>query len=183
MRAWLSLKSVLSPYLITPTDSYGGVLENRARFVFEVLDAVRETVGADYPVLIKINSCDFMPDSFSAEDCLEVCRNLEARGLDAVELSGGIPPAGPKLFPVRIVDVEQGGSVYYEEAAKRIKQALRIPVLLVGGIRYPEKALALVEDGVCDMISLSRPLIREPGLLARWLAGDKTRAACVSCEF
>ena len=176
------LSQFLSPYYNRRTDDYGGTLSGRARMVYEVYDAVRNAVGEDYPVLIKINSEDFVPDGFSQEECREVCRELERRGLNGVELSGGIPPAGAALSPVRVQDTADGDKVYYEDAARQLKAVLRIPVVLVGGVRLPAKALSLIESGTCDMISLSRPLIREPGLLSRWLAGDGTRAACVSCN-
>ncbi len=176
------LSQFLSPYYNCRTDDYGGALPNRARMVYEVYDAVRAAVGEDYPVLIKINSEDFVPGGFSQEECRTVCLELEKRGLNAIELSGGIPPAGAALSPVRVQDVAAGEKVYYEDAARKLKAVLHIPVILVGGVREPDKALSLIESGVCDMISLSRPLIREPGLLSRWLAGDRTRTACVSCN-
>ncbi len=176
------LSQFLSPCYNRRTDSYGGSLANRARMLYEVYDAVRSAVGREFPVLVKINSADFAEGGFSPEECIEVCLELEKRGLNAVELSGGIPPAGPGLSPIRLEDVRDGGKVYYEDTARRLKAVSGIPVILVGGIRYPEKALSLVESGACDMISLSRPLIREPGLLCRWLAGDGIRSACVSCN-
>ena len=176
------LSQFLSPCYNRRTDFYGGSLANRARMLYEVYDAVRNAVGRDFPVLVKINSADFAEGGFSPEECIEVCRRLEKRGLNAVELSGGIPLAGPKLSPIRLEDVPNGGKVYYEDTARRLKAVLQIPVILVGGTRDPEKARSLIEDGACDMISLSRPLIREPGLLCRWLAGDRSRAACVSCN-
>ena len=176
------LSQFLSPYYNRRMDDYGGALPNRARMVYEVYEAVRAAVGKDYPVLIKINSEDFVPGGFSEEECCEVCRELEKRGLNAVELSGGIPPAGAALSPIRLQNVGKGENVYYEGTARKLKAVLNIPVILVGGVRDPGKASSLLETRACDMISLSRPLIREPGLLSRWLAGDGTSAACVSCN-
>ena len=88
------LSQFLSPYYNRRTDDHGGTLSGRARMVYEVYDAVRNAVGEDYPVLIKINSEDFVPGGFSQEECRTVCLELEKRGLNAIELSGGIPPAG-----------------------------------------------------------------------------------------
>ncbi len=159
-------------------DLYGGTLENRARFLYEVYDAVRSAVGADFPVLLKINSCDFADDGFLPEECVTVCRELEARGLDAVELSGGIPWAPSEFSSVR----RAGEPPYYLETATLVNKALTIPVLLVGGIRRFETACHLLNSGHCDMVSFCRPLIAEPDLIARWQSGDHAPAACVSCN-
>jgi 2,4-dienoyl-CoA reductase-like NADH-dependent reductase (Old Yellow Enzyme family) len=70
--------------------------------------------------------------------------------------------------------------VYYKEAAERLKKELKIPVILVGGIRSFEDADELVKQGIADYISLSRPLIREPDLIKRWKSGDLRNSACIS---
>jgi len=172
----------LSPFYNRRADAYGGPLENRARLLYEILDAVRAEVGGGFPVLAKINTGDFVPGGFSREECAAVCRELEARGLDAVEFSGGIPEAGDASSPVRTVDPAPGEPAYYEEAARAIRAQLRIPVILVGGIRAAADAERLLREGVCDLVSLCRPLIRDPELPERWLAGDAARSGCVSCN-
>ena len=172
----------LSPFYNRRADAYGGPLENRARLLDEIYDAVRGEVGGGYPVLAKINTADFVPGGFTPAECAEVCRELERRGLDAVELSGGIPEAGPALSPVRTVDPAPGDPAYYEAAAREIRAGLRMPVALVGGIRAAVDAERLLREGTCDLVSLCRPLIREPELPNRWLAGEAARAECVSCN-
>jgi 2,4-dienoyl-CoA reductase-like NADH-dependent reductase (Old Yellow Enzyme family) len=74
----------------------------------------------------------------------------------------------------------QKKEAYNQEEAKVFKQRLRIPLALVGGIRSLPVAERLVEQGVCDFISMSRPFIREPGLVNRWQSGDRRKAACTS---
>ncbi len=176
------LSEFLSPVYNRRTDNYGGSLENRARFLGQIVTAIRGAVGSDFPLWVKINSEDFCEGGFSVEESLTVCRMLESMGVDAIELSGGIPAAPPKLGSVRPVDVKSGEPVYYENAAKRLKAVLGIPIALVGGIRSPQQAESLLEREVCDLISLSRPLIREPGLPSRWCAGDWTEAECIRCN-
>ena len=85
------LNKFLSPYYNRRTDNYGGSIENRARIVLETYKAIREKVGADYPVLAKINSEDFMDDGMTFADCEYVCKQLAALGVDAIEISGGRP--------------------------------------------------------------------------------------------
>jgi 2,4-dienoyl-CoA reductase-like NADH-dependent reductase (Old Yellow Enzyme family) len=72
--------------------------------------------------------------------------------------------------------------VYYREAAQRFKATLRVPLILVGGIRSYTVAKRLIEDGIADYISLCRPLIREPHLVARWRSGHTEKSACGSCN-
>jgi len=176
------ISQFLSPFYNHRTDAYGGPLENRARLLYEVLEAIRQEVGAGYPVLAKINSDDFVPGGFTPAESLEVCLGLEKRGLDAVELSGGIPEAGDDRSPVRTVNPASGDPAYYEGTARMIRPRLNIPVALVGGIRSAADAERLLREKVCDLVSLCRPLIRDPELPNRWLSGDSDRSGCVSCN-
>lgn len=175
------LSQFLSPRSNHRVGAYGGSLANRARLLLEVLVAIRGRVGRDYPVLVKINSDDFIEGGLTAAESLQVIRWLEAAGLDGVEISGGTFDSG-RLMPIRpgsIVIPE--GEAYYRDAALAIKQAaVKIPLLLVGGIRSLGTAEDLVATGTADMVALSRPLIREPGLVARWHSGDHGPSACVS---
>jgi len=174
------LSQFLSPLANRRTGAYGGSLENRARMLLEVLTAIRGRVGNDYPVLVKINSEDFMEGGLTRDECLQVVQWLEAASLDAVEISGGTFDSGPRMpirpgaFPI------PEGEAWYREAAVAMKAKLSIPVILVGGIRSIETAEGLVDSGTADMVALSRPLIREPGLVARWQSGDRAPSACVS---
>jgi len=175
------LSQFLSPRTNRRVGAYGGSLANRARLLLEVLGAIRGRVGRDFPVLVKINTEDFIEGGMTAAESLQVIHWLEAAGVDAVELSGGTFASG-KLSPVRPGKISiPEGEVYYKPAAEALQQAGRtIPVILVGGIRSLETSEALVESGLADMVALSRPLVREPGLIARWESGDHAPAACVS---
>jgi 2,4-dienoyl-CoA reductase-like NADH-dependent reductase (Old Yellow Enzyme family) len=176
------LSQFLSPYYNKRTDQYGGTLENRSRFLLETFLLIRTKVGEKFPVIIKINSEDFLENGFTADECLEVCAMLENAGLDGVELSGGTLNTALELNPSRKGDIKAGQEVYYRQTAMKFKQKMKIPLLLVGGVRYYEQAESVINDGVADFISLCRPLIREPGLVKRWHTGDKRRATCISCN-
>jgi 2,4-dienoyl-CoA reductase-like NADH-dependent reductase (Old Yellow Enzyme family) len=174
------LSQFLSPLQNRRKDEYGGDAENRTRIVMEVLKAIRGAVGADYPVLIKLNSDDFVPGGVTVEDMLYTALKMEEGGIDGVEMSGGTFESGRKN-PSRPGKPEAGESeAYYEAAAGRYKEKIGAPLILVGGIRSIETAERLVAQGKADYISLSRPLIREPGLINRWKSGDRRPAACVS---
>ncbi|WP_035040934.1 NADH:flavin oxidoreductase [Desulfovibrio sp. X2] len=175
------LSQFLSPAWNRRTDGYGGALENRARLLLEVAAAVRAAVGPDYPVLAKLNSEDFVPGGFSPAEAAAVAAMLEEASVDAVELSGGSRAAGEERMPARKGRIKgPEDEVYYREAARLYKERVKIPLILVGGIRSYEIAEELVRSGAADLISLSRPLICEPALVKRWHEGDTRPAECVS---
>lgn len=175
------LSQFLSPRTNRRTGAYGGSLQNRARLLLEVLGAIRGRIGRDYPVLAKINSDDFIAGGFSSAECVQVVAWLEAAGLDAVELSGGVFESGRLNFsrPGRIAIPE--GEAWYRETARAVKAAgVTMPVILVGGLRSLGTCEDIVVSGDAELAAMSRPFIREPGLIARWQAGDTAPAACVN---
>jgi 2,4-dienoyl-CoA reductase-like NADH-dependent reductase (Old Yellow Enzyme family) len=173
------LSQFLSPVFNRRRDEYGGDIRNRARIHLETYHAIRKHVGDDYPVLLKLNCQDFVEHGLSLEDSLIVGTMLADAGLDAIELSGGLLTGG-KLSPSRTKIDSADKEAYYRDDARIFKQKIDIPLVLVGGIRSFEVAEHLVEDDMADYISMSRPFIREPGLINRWKAGDRGRALCTS---
>ena len=95
------LSQFLSPAFNKRKDQYGGDIRNRARALVEVLRSIRDTVGNNYPVLVKINCRDFIENGLTLEDSLQVGAMLEENGIDAIELSGGVLVGG-KLSPSRM---------------------------------------------------------------------------------
>ena len=174
------LSQFLSPAVNHRTDKYGGAVANRGRIVLEVLRSVRGAVGPNFPVLIKINSEDFAEGGFSIEDMLELSGLLEHAGINAIELSGGTGSDTSKYHPSRIGSVSIENEGYYREAARRFKERIQVPLILVGGIRSLDAAERLVAEATADYIALCRPLICEPDLVNRWKNGDTTKSACIS---
>jgi 2,4-dienoyl-CoA reductase-like NADH-dependent reductase (Old Yellow Enzyme family) len=175
------LSQFLSPCHNTRTDGYGGSVRNRARFLLEVLASVREATKPGFAILVKINSDDFIDGGFSPDEMIEVAKYLEEKeAVDAIEMSGG-SPFSPKYMSFRPGPIRtEAEEVYYREAATRYKQTVSVPLILPGGIRSYSVAQGLVEQDVTDYVSMSRPLIREPGLINRWKAGDTRKATCLS---
>jgi 2,4-dienoyl-CoA reductase-like NADH-dependent reductase (Old Yellow Enzyme family) len=169
----------LSPLFNRRTDAYGGSLSNRVRVHLEAIRAVRRAVGADYPVLIKLNGRDFIEGGLEPEESVEAAARMEQAGLDAVELSSGMTKFS-RFGSARTQISNQTKEAYNQEEARVFKQRLKIPLILVGGIRSLPVAERLVAEGVCDFISMSRPFIREPDLVRRWQSGDRRKAACTS---
>ncbi|MGA1863220.1 NADH:flavin oxidoreductase [Deferribacter thermophilus] len=175
------INQFLSPVTNRRTDEYGGSLENRVRFLKEVLENVRSKVGNDYPVWIKLNCDDFIDGGFSIEEAVIVAKWLEEWGIDAIEVSGGSPASKDKS-PARTKIDDVAKEAYHKELAKKIKDFVNVPVAVVGGIRSFEIANKLIEENISDAISLSRPLIREINLIKRWESGDTSRSKCISCN-
>jgi 2,4-dienoyl-CoA reductase-like NADH-dependent reductase (Old Yellow Enzyme family) len=173
------LSQFLSPAFNQRDDAYGGSLENRARALIEVLRRVRSEVGANYPVMVKMNCRDFAEGGLALDDSAQVAGMLQEEGIDAIEVSGGTGVSGD-LNPSRSGIASEDKEAYFREEVKRYKENVRVPLILVGGVRSPSVAEELVQSGCADYISLSRPLIREPALVKRWKSGDRRRATCVS---
>jgi 2,4-dienoyl-CoA reductase-like NADH-dependent reductase (Old Yellow Enzyme family) len=109
----------LSPALNQRTDEYGGTLENRARFLLEVVRSIRKATGPDYPLLIKLNSEDFLEGGLTRDEAVQVAARLEAASVDAIELSGGTVASPEKFSPPRPGKLKiPQDEVFYREAAK-----------------------------------------------------------------
>jgi len=173
------MSQFLSPAFNKRTDSYGGAVENRARALIETLGEVRSAVGKDYPVLVKLNSEDYLEGGLTLGDSLKVGRMLQDAGIDAIEVSGGSVVSGT-LSPSRLGIKSEEKEAYFRAASKAFKEALDVPIILVGGVRSPDLAEKLLEQGYADYFSMSRPVIREPGLVKRWASGDRSKARCLS---
>jgi 2,4-dienoyl-CoA reductase-like NADH-dependent reductase (Old Yellow Enzyme family) len=103
---------------------------------------------------------------------------MAAAGIDAIELSGGLPTG--KLTPSRTGIKGEADEAYFQTGARAFKKLINIPLILIGGIRSFVTAERLVESETADYISLCRPLIREPELINRWKSGDLRPALCLS---
>jgi len=173
------LSQFLSPKLNRRSDEYGGAIGNRARVLLEVFRAIRGAVGRDYPVLVKLNSQDFVDGGLTLEDSVQVGLMLEDEGIDAVELSGGLL-ISKESGSIRKGIISEDREAYFKDEARAFKEKLSVPLILVGGIRSFQVAERLVKDGVADYLSMSRPFIREPDLINRWRAGDLRKSTCIS---
>ena len=175
------INQFLSPLTNRRTDVYGGSIENRSRFLLEVYRKVRETVGADFPVLIKLNATDFVEGGLEIDDAIYAAQKLAEAGIDAIEVSAGTPASGEN-GPARMKIKMPGKEAYNVELARRIKKAVNCPVIVVGGFRSYKVVEKAIRDYGMDYIAMSRPLIREPGLANRWLQGNRNAARCISCN-
>jgi len=175
------INQFLSPLTNRRKDEYGGNLKNRSRFLFEVYQKVKDTAGADYPVLIKLNAADNLEGGLEIGDAIRVAEELSAAGIDTIEVSAGIRASGIKN-PARNRINKPEKEAYNLTLARRIKAVVNCPVMVVGGFRSYEVAANAIKDDDMNYIAMARPLIREPGLPNRWMQGDLSPAKCISCN-
>jgi len=173
----------LSGFANRRTDEYGGSLENRMRLLVEVYDEIRARVGSDYPVLIKMNCDDFSPNGFTVEDSAAVASALAKRGMDLIEISGGGIGQVQELRKTRAKsgDPELSEANFAGHAAKIREATKPTPIALVNGIRTRRCMEAIIEKDVADLVSISRPFIREPDLVRNLEAGQP-EASCITCD-
>ncbi len=152
------INKFLSPYTNRRTDRYGGTLEKRLRFLLEILDAVQETNGADFPIGLRISS-DELPGGLTIADMEDIGRRVRDRIMYVNVSETNIPglnliyPA-PWLLPFG----------YNLPLAAAVKQAVGLPVIVTGGIRDPHDAERILSDGSADLIGMVRALLADPEL-------------------
>ena len=173
------LSQLLCPRYNDRTDAYGGSIQNRARALLEILRSIRNAVGQDYPILVKLNCQDFVENGLNLDDSIQVGSMLEEAGIDAIELSGGLLN-NPNIMQNSIDSEKAEG--YFQNQSRAFKETINVPIILVGGIRSYETAKAAIDKGCADYVSMARPFICEPDLINRWKAGDQRKAACISCN-
>ncbi len=171
------ISQFLSPLANVRTDGWGGSLENRARFLLEVVKAVRAAVGADFTISVKLNSADFQKGGFAFDDCLIVAGWLADLGVDCLELSGGTyeQPAMMDMDGLQPREEPRQQSTrqreaYFVQLARALMQAKTPPLMVTGGFR----TINAMEDALASGIALlgvGRPLCAEPDCVGELLEG------------
>ncbi len=165
------LSSFLSPATNRRSDEYGGPLENRVRLLVEVLQAVRQRVGRDYPLWCRLDAKEFRtPEGIREEDGRRAAELAEAAGADAIHVSAYANPSIGAAFTEAPLVHEPCG---YVSLAEGIKRRVGVPVIAVGRIE-PEQAEAILEEGRADFIAMGRKLLADPDLPNKLRAGRRT---------
>jgi len=156
----------LSPLTNRRDDEYGGTPLARAKFLRDVLTAIRSETGSDYPIMIRVSSTDYAEGGLTPRELAVMLQPLAAQGLfDAVDVSSG------GLLPVQPSDVHPG---YQLPDAAVLKQHLNVPVIAVGGIHTRSLADRIIRDGLADAIAIGRPLLEDPDFGRKLLYEETT---------
>ena len=169
----------LSPHTNLREDEYGGIFENRLRFGRQVIVAVRQKVGSDFPLVVRLNAKDYVDGGLELEDAVEIARDLELLGVNAISITSGTmcesvpfclyPNGTPKanLLPM----------------AARIREAIALPVIVAGRIRSPAVAREALAVGQTDLIGLGRPFLADPDWVRKAQTGDEQAILlCAACH-
>ncbi len=172
------ISNFLSPRTNKRTDWYGGSLENRMRFLLEVMEEIFRQVGPDYPVCVRVSGTDYEPDGTTIEETTELCRRLEAMGVAVIHMSGG--NHHQTIHEVSPMGMSLAHNVW---AAEAVKKALKIPVIASGSIPNPELAESILKEGKGDFVALGRPLWADPRWPIKAMEGrPEDIRPCIRCN-
>lgn len=155
------INQFLSPLHNQREDRWGGSLENRMRFVLEVYRAIRNAVGKDYPVAIKLNSADFMAGGFTESDSMQVVEALSRAGIDLIEVSGGTYES-QAMSGANVAESTQKREAYFLSYAEEVRRRVNTPLMVTGGFRSGGAMSEALQSSATDLIGLSRPLAVDP---------------------
>ncbi|MFW9874403.1 MAG: NADH:flavin oxidoreductase [Candidatus Thorarchaeota archaeon] len=179
------LNSFISPHTNLRTDEFGGSIKDRTKILVDIHNGIRDELGKQFPVMIKLQSQDYIPHGITKEEGIEIAKIIANSGFDGIEPSGGGRESlefTKNTLPSQIIKKIDDEN-YFLPFAKKIKPFMKnCALILVGGIRNPIMAEKILQDGDADFISLCRPLIYEPDLPNRWRSGDLSPAKCISCN-
>ncbi len=174
----LLVNQFFSQYSNKRTDKFGGTLENRVRFSKLIIDGIHDLCGKDFPVTVRLGVKDYIDDSGSVEEAVEIAKALEAMGYAAIHGDVGFGPLEKRLEPMQYPEAWR---VNLAEILK--KNGITIPVVAVGMIRKPETAEDILSSGKADIIGLGRALFADPDWPLK-AQNNKERAIrkCIGCS-
>lgn len=175
---YMLLGSFLSPLKNKRTDEYGGDLMHRARLLFEVIEAIKSKCGAEFPIILRMSGSEKIAGGNTVEDMLQLIPELEKRGVDAFEISGG----SQYELPNKIMPSHGEMCATNLEEVLKIKEVSHVPVILVGKINDAKLARSLVEEEKVDGIVLGRALLADADFVKKVKEGkDCQIAPCTGC--
>ncbi|MDD6160536.1 MAG: FAD-dependent oxidoreductase [Oscillospiraceae bacterium] len=174
---WLPAQ-FLSPAYNKRTDEYGGSFENRARFTIELLSQLREAMGPDFLIEIRVSGSEHLKGGLEIEDTVKYCKLCEPY-IDLIHVSSGHYLSSSRSWEFTTAYAPHGANI---ENAAIIKQNVNIPVAVVGGINSPEQAEQAIASGKVDMVSLGRQFFADPAFPKKAAEGraDEIRR-CLRC--
>lgn len=170
----------LSPAMNFRQDEYGGSWENRCRFPLACIRAIREAVGPGFPILMRISAIEDLPGGLTLEDMKLFSKLAEEAGIDAINVSRGVPAGAAIKYEVPPIDLPVGFNV---DNAAQIKSVVNIPVIAVGRINDPAIADRIIAEGLADFVAIGRAQLADPEFCNKALAGRAdTIVKCVGCD-
>ena len=166
------LSQFLSPKTNLRTDQWGGSIENRARLLMLIVRGIREKVGSDFPISVKLNSADFQRGGFNETDAITVIQMLESEGIDLLEISGGTYEQIEFLQNAETRSSTKEREAYFLEFAKQVRKQSNIPIMVTGGFRSLAFCNQALVNNELDIIGFARPYILQSNFPVPFLKGD-----------
>lgn len=166
------ISQFLSPKTNLRTDKWGGSIENRARLLLDIVEKTRKAVGNEFPISIKLNSADFQRGGFNEEDSLYVIKELEKRGVDLLEISGGTYEEVTFFTKKNIKQSSKDREAYFLDFAKDVRKESSIPLMVTGGFRTLDFCNKVLEAKELDIVGFGRPFLLHDNFAAEFLAGS-----------
>lgn len=154
----------MSPFYNFRTDGYGGDARGRARLPYEIIQAIKELCGKDYPVIMRISGNEYVEGGRDIKDSAEICKILEGAGVDAIHVTAGMPASDGYISAP--MDVEDA---FNAEAAVYMKSQVSVPVIAVNRIVDIAEAEAVIAGGKADMVAMARAQLADPELVNKAL--------------
>ncbi|EPY99841.1 NADH:flavin oxidoreductase/NADH oxidase family protein [Mannheimia haemolytica] len=155
------ISQFLSPHHNRREDEYGGSLANRMRFLIEVYQGIRATVGKDFLVGVKLNSADFQKGGFDEQDSLQVVATLSQLGIDFIEISGGNYES-PAMLAEKAST--RNREAFFIDYADKVRQVSQAPLIITGGFRSEQAINEALAKGHLDLVGIARPFALMPDL-------------------
>ncbi len=171
------ISQLLSPLSNKRTDDFGGSLENRARFLFELIKGIKREAGDDFPAMIKLVCDEYVLGGITTKDSREIAKMAASAGADAIVANAGNKATKSKTIPPH--SSEAGSLVHL---ASEIRKVVNIPVVAIGKINSPELADRVIGEGKADFVAMARPLVADPCLPQKALyeRSEEIRS-CIYC--
>lgn len=169
----------LSPISNRREDRWGGSLENRMRFLIEITRAIREKVGPDFPIGLKLNSADFQKGGFTNEESIAVIERLNSESIDLLEISGGTYERTEmwRNMHEKSAPSTRKREAYFLEYAEQVRAKAKMPLLLTGGLRSIEGINGALESGAIDLVGMARPFLINPNIAADFIEKKQSSIA------
>lgn len=172
------INQFLSPWCNHRTDDYGGAMENRSRFLLEIIKEIKRWTGDNFTVFCRISADEFVEGGLKADQIIEIGKLLKTVGVNGLDVSAGVaatfdkmsPPAGTREAP-------------YTDFAEKVKREVGLPVITVARILTPDKAEQIVRDQKADLVALGRALVADPHWVDKAASGrERLLIPCIGCN-
>ena len=173
------LAEFLSPVYNHRTDKYGGSAENRWRIVFELVEACQKEAGKDFPLVLRLSVDEMGENGRRFDETLSFLKRLEKIGIAAFDVTAGLLDPLHRSFPPIYVEPDVN-----REFAKKVREAVNVPIISGGRLSDPALAEAHLRDGFSDFVGIARPLIAEPDWVKKIAEGrEETLRRCLNCNY